>query len=355
MNVESVQSTPRRAAGNRVRVLGSLLNALAPFIGLLLIILGFSLLHTPEGKPLREFFLTGENFKFIAAQSVTLAVGALGMTLVILSGGIDLSAGSSIALTGVTAAWMLSQGHSPMAATAVAMGAGGLVGLSNGALIGALRMPPFIVTLGTLGIVRGAAKWFSGDRSIPIPRESPIADLMAPFPAHSWLVLAPGTWLVLLLAAVLIGVMQNTIFGRYVYAIGSNEAAATLCGVRVGLYKLLIYGTAGLLFGIAGVFQTARLREGDPTTAAGVELDLIAAVVIGGTTLRGGSGSVAGSVIGALVMAVLRNGSQQAGWPAYIQEIIIGVVIIAAVTLDRFRRGFLANGLGSGDQPGSLR
>jgi len=132
--------------------------------------------------------------------------------------------------------------------------------------------------------------------------------------------------------------MRHTIFGRYIFAIGSNEATARLCGIRTRLIKFGIYCFAGLLFGLAGVMQLSRLRQGDPTAAAGLELDMIAAVVIGGASLSGGTGSIGGSMIGALTMAVLRAGSQYMDWPTYMQEIIIGILIVLAVGLDRLRQ-----------------
>ena len=140
--------------------------------------------------------------------------------------------------------------------------------------------------------------------------------------------------------------MRRTVFGRHVFAIGSNEATARLCGIRVPLQKSMIYTLAGLLFGLAGLMQTSRLTQGDPTVAIGLELDIIAAVVIGGASLNGGTGSVLGSMIGALIMAVLRNGSNQMGWQNFTQEIIIGVVIIIAVGLDHFRQSRMR---GAGD------
>ena len=133
-------------------------------------------------------------------------------------------------------------------------------------------------------------------------------------------------------------VMRQTVFGRYIFAIGSNETAARLSGIRVSLHKIIIYALAGIFFGIAGLMQLSRLTQGDPTVAIGLELDVIAAVVIGGASLSGGSGSILGSMIGALIMATLRNGSNQMGWPTYMQEIIIGAVIVLAVALDRLRR-----------------
>jgi ribose transport system permease protein len=133
--------------------------------------------------------------------------------------------------------------------------------------------------------------------------------------------------------------LRRTVFGRHVFALGSNEATVRLCGVATRRLKVLIYALAGCFFGLAGVFQLSRLRQGDPTVAVGLELDIIAAVIIGGASLSGGVGTVLGSMIGALIMAVLRNGSQQMGWPTYFQEIIIGLVIIVAVFVDRLRQG----------------
>src|SRR5207249_1437337 len=140
------------------------------------------------------------------------------------------------------------------------------------------------------------------------------------------------------LAVVMVIVMRRTVFGRYLFAIGANEAAARLSGIRVRLQKVTIYTAAGLFFGLAGLMQLSRLTQGDPTVAIGLELDIIAAVVIGGASLSGGTGSISGSMIGALIMAVLRNGSNPMGWRNYVQEIIIGVVIILAVGLDKFRQ-----------------
>jgi ribose transport system permease protein len=198
-------------------------------------------------------------------------------------------------------------------------------------------MMPFIVTLGMLGVARGAAKWLGGNQTVNFP-SSPINDLMASSGS-----LPVGVWIVLVLAIVMAVVMRQTVFGRCAFAIGSNETAARFSGVRVGVMKFAIYGVAGLFFGVAGLMQLSRLRQGDPSVAIGVELDTIAAVVIGGASLSGGSGSVLGSMIGALIMAVLRNGSQQMGWPTYMQEIIIGLVIILAVGLDRWRQGRSVN------------
>ena len=143
----------------------------------------------------------------------------------------------------------------------------------------------------------------------------------------------------LILAIVTSLLLRNTVFGRHVFALGSNEQTARLCGIPTTRLKVMIYALAGCFVGLAGLFQLSRLRQGDPTVAAGLELDIIAAVIIGGASLSGGVGTILGSMVGALIMAVLRNGSQQMGWPTYFQEIIIGLVIIIAVFLDRVRQG----------------
>ena len=284
-------------------------------------------------------FLSLRNFKTVLIQTVIVAIGSLGMTMIIVSGGIDLSVGSVIALTSVLGAVLLKENYGSTVTIAVTVLAGGLIGLLNGSLIAGFRMMPFIVTLGTLGVARGAAKWLAGNQTVnadSIPN-SFVAKLMQD-PDLESLRLPPGLLAVIGLAALMTLVMGRTVFGRHVFALGSNEATARLCGIRTRRMKLLIYGISGLFIGLAGVMQLSRLRQGDPTAAIGLELDIIAAVVIGGASLSGGTGSIPGSMIGALTMAVLRTGSQYMDWPNYMQEIIIGILIILAVGLDKWRQ-----------------
>lgn len=309
----------------------TIINWLGPFLGLLLVLTIFSLM--PE---IQDRFLRAANLKSVATQSVIVALGALGMTLIIISGGIDLSAASNIALASVATAYAINAGVPLFLSLVIGIFVGGLVGLANGVLITTLRLVPFIVTLGMLGVARGAAKWMARNQKIDAPL-SWINDLMSTSPRPGWLLLAPGVWMVIVLAVLMAMVLRYTVFGRHVFAIGSNEATARLCGIRISRTKVLIYGIGGLFCGLSGVMEFSRLTVGDPTVAVGLELDIIAAVVIGGGSLSGGSGSILGSMIGVFIMAFLRNGSNMMGWPNYIQEIIIGGIIVIAVALDQVR------------------
>ncbi|MBI1177102.1 ABC transporter permease [bacterium] len=336
------------------------LNTLGPLVGLIFVVVIFAtLLAWKDVMDGREFsgetgvsffasikdtdfyglkaFLGGANAKIVLTQTVIVALGALGMTVVIISGGIDLSAGSVVALCSVVGAQLLNTSWaSPWGVVLITVAAGGVVGLVNGGVVAGLRMMPFIVTLGMMTIARGAAKWLGGNQTVNFP-DTPLLNLMALHKPDAFFPLPYGVWITAGLAVLTALLLRQTIFGRYVFAIGSNEATARLCGIRVQWMKVVVYALAGLYFGLAGLMQMARLAQGDPTVAIGLELDMIAAVVIGGASLNGGAGSVAGSMVGALIMTTLRSGSQLMGWPNYFQEIIIGTVIVLAVALDRLR------------------
>jgi ribose transport system permease protein len=309
-----------------------LLVKIGPFLGLIAVIVLFALPQETRG-----YFLTYHNFKIIFIQTVIVAIGALGMTLVIVSGGIDISVGSGVAFAGVVGALLIQRGWGTPAVVAATIAAGGLVGLANGAAIAGLRMTPFIITLGTLGVARGAAKWLGDNQTVNYD-SSPVNGWMTTADPFGYS-LPAGVWVAVVLAVLTAWMLKCTVLGRHIYALGSNEATARLCGIPTTRLKVLVYVLGGCFTGLAGLFQMARLRQGDPTVAVGLELDVIAAVIIGGASLSGGVGGVLGSMIGALIMSVLRNGSQQMGWPTYFQEIIIGVVIIAAVFIDRLRQG----------------
>ncbi len=304
---------------------------LGPLLGLAFVVLLFGFL---SGDPLR--FVAARNLRIVAAQTVIVSVGAVGMTLIIVSGGIDLSVGASIALTSVVTAVSLLQGWAPLTAALAGIAIGGVIGLVNGMVVTRLKVVPFIATLGMMGAARGAAKWIASEQTVN-PPATWLNRLAVSVPDPPWLLVAPGVWLAVGLALLFALILGSSVFGRRVYTLGSNEAAARACGIPVERLKLMIYTVGGFCFGLAGVLQMSRLRQGDPTVAQGTELDVIAAVVIGGASLNGGEGGIGGSMVGALIMAFLRNGCQQMGWPNYIQEIIIGITIVAAVALDRWR------------------
>jgi ribose transport system permease protein len=321
---------PRRLAPTTALVHAGI-GRLGPALGLVFVVAVFAIL-----APMPARYLSSFNLRIVLSQTVIVALGAIGMTMIVVSGGIDLSVGASIALTGVLTALGLADGWSPTLAVLLGVLAGGAVGFVNGWLITRLRVVPFIVTLGMLGIARGLAKWAAHEQTVNAP-STWVNNLLVTFPNPSWLVLPIGVWLAVVLAVLVAIVLARTVFGRRIFALGSNEAAARACGIDTSRLKVATYASAGLLFGLAGVMQMSRLRQGDPTVANGAELDIIAAVVIGGGSLAGGEGSILGSMIGALIMAFLRNGCQQMGWPNYIQEIIIGAIIVLAVALDRAR------------------
>lgn len=306
------------------------LDVAGPALGLALVMVLFAAL-------VPDRFLSAYNFKTIATQTVIVALGAIGMTWVMVSGGIDLSVGSVIALASVVTAVLLREGHPELVALLGGLAVGAALGAINGLLITRLSIVPFIVTLGTMGIARGAAKYLADEQTVNADAGW-LADLMTKTPDPGWLLLAKGVWITLILAVIMALVLRRTVFGVHTFAIGSSEPTARLCGVPVERVKLLVYVLAGAFAGLAGVLQLGRLTVGDPTTAIGLELDVIAAVVIGGGSLSGGRGSIAGALLGAFFMAVLANGCTLSGVPNYVQEILVGAIIIAAVALDHLRR-----------------
>jgi len=229
-------------------------------------------------------------------------------------------------------------GLPPILAALGGVAVGMLIGLVNGTLITMLRLAPFIITLGMMSLLRGVAQE-AADNTMVYPVSSGFLDgLLQPInPQQLWL-LTPGVWLMIILALLVSAMLRYTRFGRYTFAIGSNEQTARLCGVPVERTKLLIYVVASALFATSGVLQFSYLGMGDPTTAVGMELDVIAAVVIGGASLAGGQGTVLGSLVGALIMTVVANGCSKMGLENSVQLIVTGVIIVLAVGLDRLRQ-----------------
>jgi ribose/xylose/arabinose/galactoside ABC-type transport system permease subunit len=273
----------------------------------------------------------------ILLQTAVVGMAALGMTLIIVSGGIDLSVGSNIALCTVSIALFLARGAPPVIAAIGGVLTGALCGLVIGSLITRLKLAPFIVTLGMWGAVRGLAKGLANEKTVEAP-ETWLNSLLNTLPDNQkWMIFPAGVWLTLLFAVGVAAMLRYTRFGRYIFAVGSNEQTARLCGVPVERTKLMIYVLAASLVGLAGVLQFSYLTLGDPTTATGLELDIIAAVVIGGASLAGGQGSIFGTLVGALIMTCVANGCTKLELANWVQEIVTGGIIIAAVTLDRFR------------------
>lgn len=308
---------------------------LAPLVTLTVVVAVF--LVYQEWSDARTPFLTSFRLTLIAKQTAIVGIGALGMTVIIIGGGIDLSAGSILALCSVSLAMSLRAGVPAPAALVITLLAGIAAGALNGALITGLRLVPFIVTLGTMVIYRGLAEWLSDQRKIQVA-DAPdwLSTLLSPPPPHSWQILSTGVWLVIAAAVVLALLLRRTPWGRYVSAVGDNETAARLCGIRVKHVKLSIYALGGLCLAVAGLFDFNNLnRQGSPTSGQGLELDMIAAVVIGGGSLRGGRGSVFGSLGGALAMTTLRSGCVYAEVSDPVQKMLIGGIIITAVAVDQ--------------------
>jgi ribose transport system permease protein len=279
-------------------------------------------------------FLSAGNLAGVARQTAVITIIAMGMTMVMVAGGIDLSVGSVMALAGVAGASAMVAGAPVVAGVAACVAAGAACGLANGAAITALRIPPFIVTLGAMGIYRGVAL-LSTDGKAVVGLPSSFGYL-----AEGQLFGVVPVPLVVVVAVALAThfVLASTRPGRYCYAIGSNVEAARYAGVRVSRYQIMFYVILGALAGLAGAIESARLVTGQPTAGEGYELRVIAAVVIGGGSLSGGQGTVTGTIIGALIMGVLSNGANLLDITAFTQQVIVGAVIILAVTFDEFQR-----------------
>ena len=278
---------------------------------------------------LTPHFLTVSNLLNVAQQTSINAIVAAGMTFVIISGGIDLSVGSIVALSGVALGALLQSGQPVPVAIIGGLAAGVLCGLVNGLLISIGRLPPFIATLGMMSVARGAALLATEGRPVSGFAESfrSIATANVAF--------VPSPVIVMIAIYLIAHVaLTRTTFGRYVYAIGGNEEATRLSGVAIAFHKTAIYGVSGLMSAAGAIVLTARLNSAQPIAGMMYELDAIAATVIGGTSLMGGEGSLGGTLVGALIMGVLRNGLNLLGVSSFLQQIVIGGVIVGAVLVD---------------------
>jgi inositol transport system permease protein len=282
---------------------------------------------------LSEAFLTTQNLLNVVRQISFIGIVAMGVTMVIITTGIDLSSGSVIALVSVVSASFAHPGEFPIIVPlAIGLGIGALAGLINGTITAKGKIPAFIATLGMMIAARGLALLFSDGR--PIPDLSPSflfigkGEIMGiPFPIIVFIVMGIISHMML----------TKTKFGKYTYAIGGNEQAARICGINVDRYKIMIYTYAGLLAAIAGMMLTARISVGQPSMGVMFELDAIAAAVIGGTSLSGGIGTIGGTMIGALIIGVLNNGLDLLGVSSYWQQILKGIIIVSAVLIDSWK------------------
>jgi ribose/xylose/arabinose/galactoside ABC-type transport system permease subunit len=416
MNTPSEQpSTAEASAANRYQFRGAV-EIIRPFLALICVTLLFCVADRMKNGE-KASFASPRSMRTVAAQTATVAVAALGMTVIVIAAGIDLSAGTAIALCATVLAWTLKEdvptrliGAEPLAtvmkplttartdlervnkkiedgeakslsadelrplreqrdtlaadvrtlsipyrrkalwtsivAVVICIACGAVCGLANGFLVSFLRLVPFIVTLGTMQLYLGLAKLIASETTVrpDVGTQVPywFADLLSVRPQALWLGVPVGIWVTLILAAILAAVLKYTVFGRYVFALGSNEATARLCGINVPWNKILIYTLSGVFVGIAGLYLFSRLTVGNPTSGLGLELKVIASVVIGGGSLNGGRGTVTGTLTGALIMSVITSGCTALGLTNPVQDMILGVIIVVAVTVDQFRQRRLA-------------
>ena len=302
-------------------------------ITLLLILLGLGLylsIHT-------RTFLTSTNIFNILRAFSWIAIAAFGQSMVIIGGGIDLSCGSAMALSGIITAMLLSHGMGVFISVLAGLALGALLGYINGMLISKAKLPAFIATLGMMSIARGFCYGLTAGWPIRSLSESFRFLGQKDILIVLWKIPLPVIFMIVL-AIVSFLFLNNTRYGYHIYAVGGNEFSAALAGINIHRTKLLIYIMSGLFAGIGGILMTSRLGVAAPTAALGYELDIIAAAVIGGISLRGGEGVLWGALIGAAIMQVLRNGLVLTGFPAYWQPSAIGFVIIIAVMLDQLKK-----------------
>lgn len=317
------------------------LNTFGPLLALAFVWAGFGLLESQlQGTPFTQATIfTSDAVGQVVQQSVVIGIAAIGMTLVIVSAGIDLSVGSAIALCSVAAAKLIVAGHGPLAVVGGTLATGALCGLVIALLVVRIRLIPFITTLGTLLVLRGLALSLANSQPINVQDSAWLRFWLNGLPeGWKWLVIPPGGWLMIGLAGLTALALRFTVFGRHVFAVGSNEQTARLCGVAVDRVKMWVYVLGGIFAAISGLMLASNQGQGDPTGAGGYELDIIAAVVIGGASLSGGVGSVVGSIIGTLVMSVIKVGCVLNGIEESTTRIVTGTIIVVAVLVDRLRQ-----------------
>ena len=331
-----------------MKIKENLKSLLIPVSGLLFvffILLGMIYFFVPDNI---DNFLSIQNLKTVLKQTVIVGIGAMAMTMIIVSGGIDLSAGSVVALTAVFCAHCVNWLNGEIIILGIfpfpvlfAILVGAIIGFLNGTISARLNIAPFIVTLGMMLIARGLAEGFA-DQSVVRTPDNWLKTLMMREPNQKWLFFAPGVWINFILFLLTMLLLRCSVFGRYIYALGANEEASKFSGINIIRYKILIYTIGGAVFGLAGVMSYAEIGDGDPTTAIALELDIIAAVVIGGASLSGGRGSALGSLIGALIITLLYNGCVMLRVDDWVQKVLIGGIIVAAVWVDgiRYRSSF---------------
>ena len=284
-----------------------------------------------------EYFFGWGNFKNIFRASAIIGVMALGQTIVIISGGFDLSVGAVSAATGMAAAWMLQQGYGFITSIMIAIFIGGLIGIVNGTITGYGRINPLITTLGMMSIVRGLGFIISGGYDIAISNKTFLRM------GSGQIFNVPYVAIILVLLFLVIGLtIPKFSFGRYMYAIGSNERACVLAGVRVNRWKLVFYGTCGALAGLAGAITSARVGVGAPQINMGVELGVITAVILGGTALTGGKGKILGTFLGLLIVSTMSNGLVMLSVPTFYKYVATGSLLLIAVMYDEWRRSHFA-------------
>jgi ribose transport system permease protein len=315
-----------------------------PLLGLLGILLIFLCILFSQGK-LKQF-LSADNLQGILHESTVRVVVALGMLLIVITGGIDLSVGSVVALVTVVtmqvfrlvAAETGSQTLASCGAISAGICTGGLCGLLNGVGVTVLRVTPFVVTLGMDSVARGLAYWLSGKTKISFPAEVPGWVTALQVERAGYLLVDPGVWSAAILSLA-VGVLLNlTVLGRYVFAIGGSEAAALHSGIAVDRHKTVVYTLAGLLTGWAGVLVFAQSNSGDPTPQLSLVLDVIAAVVIGGASLSGGRGTVPGTLLGVLILSLLDNAINFCEAPVEVQYILTGAIVVVYTALSQWQR-----------------